>query len=90
LVRDLGIVIDNSTVVELKTKERFDASNRDSHRYDVQRSALQTGRDGDRLLGALLRDGQPIAAEAGVIGAAQLVDALDRIAAEAPAAPGAR
>jgi hypothetical protein len=31
-----------------------------------------------------------VAAEAGVIGAAQLVDALDRIAAEAPAAPGAR
>jgi thioredoxin len=38
----------------------------------------------------VLRDGQPIAAEAGVTGAAQLVDALDRIAAEAPAAPGAR
>ena len=38
----------------------------------------------------VLRDGQPIAAEAGVIGAAQLVEALDRIAAQAPVAAGAR
>jgi len=38
----------------------------------------------------VLRDGQPLAAEAGVIGAAELVDALDRIAAQAPAAAAAR
>jgi thioredoxin len=38
----------------------------------------------------VLRDGQPIAAEAGVIGAAQLVEALDRIAGQTPAAVGAR
>ena len=38
----------------------------------------------------VLRDGQPIAAEAGVFGAAQLVDALDRIAGQTPAAVGAR
>ncbi len=39
----------------------------------------------------VLRDGEPIAAQAGVIGAEQLVDALDRIAtrdAEATVAPG--
>ena len=38
----------------------------------------------------VLRDGQPVAAEAGVIGAAELVDALDRIAAQAPATAAAR
>jgi thioredoxin len=38
----------------------------------------------------VLRDGQPVAAEAGVFGAAQLVDALDRIAGRTPAAVGAR
>ena len=38
----------------------------------------------------VLCDGKPIAAEAGVVGAAQLVDALDRIAAQAPAPVGAR
>jgi thioredoxin len=38
----------------------------------------------------VLRDGKPIAAETGVIGAAQLVDALDRLAAQAPVAAGAR
>jgi thioredoxin 2 len=38
----------------------------------------------------VLRDGQPIAAEAGVFGAAQLVDALDRIAGQTPAAVGAQ
>ena len=38
----------------------------------------------------VLRDGQPIAAEAGVIGAAQLVDALDSIAGQTPAAVGAQ
>jgi thioredoxin 2 len=38
----------------------------------------------------VLRDGQPMAAEAGVIGAPQLVEALDRIAAQAPAGAGAR
>jgi thioredoxin len=31
----------------------------------------------------VLRDGEPVAAESGVIGAAQLVDALDRLAAAA-------
>ncbi len=36
----------------------------------------------------VLRDGEPVAAQAGVVGAQQLVQALDRIAAEAPdAAP---
>jgi thioredoxin len=38
----------------------------------------------------VLRDGQPVAAEAGVFGAAQLVEALDRIAGQTPAAVGAR
>ena len=38
----------------------------------------------------VLHDGKPIAAEAGVIGAAQLVGTLDRIAAHTALAAGAR
>src|SRR5262245_17698188 len=36
----------------------------------------------------VLRGGQPIAAQAGVVGAEQLVDALDRLAAATPEASG--
>jgi thioredoxin 2 len=38
----------------------------------------------------VLRDGEPVAAESGVIGAAQLVQALDRLAAAMPEPAGAR
>jgi|SRR6266540_5281399 len=38
----------------------------------------------------VLLDGEPVAAESGVIGATQLVEALDRIGAPAPVAAGAR
>ncbi|HET9094304.1 MAG TPA: thioredoxin family protein [Solirubrobacteraceae bacterium] len=37
----------------------------------------------------VLRDGEPIAAQAGVVGAEQLIDALDRLAAEPSAAQAA-
>jgi thioredoxin len=38
----------------------------------------------------VLRDGEPVAAESGVIGATQLAEALDRVGATAPASAGAR
>lgn len=61
-------------------------------KVNVDERPVLAARSGIRSIPTLvvLRDGKPIAAEAGVIGAAQLVDALDRIVAQAPAAAGAR
>ncbi len=52
-------------------------------KVDVDAESALAGRYGIRSIPTLmvLRDGQPIAAEAGVIGADQLVEALDRLAA---------
>ena len=52
-------------------------------KVDVDAEPALAGRYGIRSIPTLmvLRDGQPIAAEAGVIGADQLVEALDRFAA---------
>ena len=52
-------------------------------KVDVDAEPALAGRYGIRSIPTLmvLRDGQPIAAEAGVIGADQLVEALDRLAA---------
>ena len=135
--RKLGIVVDNSTVVELERNDSIEtletltavtlsealtrpgltvidfwapwcapcramapqferaAQLRPEYRFakvNVDDEPHLAARFGIRSIPTLvvLRDGQPVAAEAGVIGAAQLVDALDRIAPLAPAAAGAR
>ena len=51
-------------------------------KVDVDAEPAVAGAYGIRSIPTLmvLRDGEPVAAEAGVIGAEQLVDALDRIA----------
>jgi thioredoxin len=63
---------------------------RPQHRFakvDVDASPALAGRYGVRSIPTLvvLRDGEPVAAQAGVIGAEQLAQALDRIAAAIPA-----
>lgn len=52
-------------------------------KVDVDAEPALAGRYGVRSIPTLIviRDGQPIAAQAGVVGADQLVEALDRIAA---------
>ncbi len=52
-------------------------------KVDVDAEPALAGRYGIRSIPTLmlLRDGEPVAAQAGVIGAGQLVEALDRIAA---------
>jgi len=64
---------------KLRPKYRF-------AKVDVDAQPALAGRYGIRSIPMLMiiRDGQPIAAQAGVIGADQLVEALDRLAA-APA-----
>jgi thioredoxin 2 len=59
---------------------------------NVDEEPALAGRFGIRSIPAIvvLRGGQPVAAEPGVIGAAQLVEALDRIAAHTPVVAGAR
>ncbi len=54
-------------------------------KVDVDAEPALAARYGIRSIPTLmvLRDGQPIAAQAGVVGAEQLVEALDRIAAAA-------
>ncbi len=61
-------------------------------KVNVDEQPVLAARFGIRSIPTLLvlRDGQPVAAEAGVFGAAQLVDALDRVAGQTPAAVGAR
>jgi thioredoxin 2 len=61
-------------------------------KVNIDEQPVLAARFGIRSIPTLvvLRDGKPIAAEAGGIAAAELVDALDRIAAQAPAAAGAR
>jgi thioredoxin len=61
-------------------------------KVNVDQAPMLAARFGIRSIPTLvvLRDGQPIAAEAGAFGAAQLVDALDQIAGQTPAAVGAR
>ena len=55
-------------------------------KVDVDAEPALAGRYGIRSIPTLIviRDGEPIAAQAGVVGAEQLVEALDRLAA-APA-----
>lgn len=65
---------------------------RPSYRFakvDVDAEPALAGRFGIRSIPTLvvLRDGQPVAAQAGVIGADELVEALDRIAAAPPRTP---
>jgi thioredoxin len=64
---------------ELRPQYRF-------AKVDVDAEPVLAGRFGIRSIPTLmvLRDGEPIAAQAGVVGAEQLVEALDRLAA-APA-----
>jgi thioredoxin 1 len=61
-------------------------------KVDVDAEPALAARFGVRSIPTLmvLRDGHPIAAEAGVIGAEQLVEALDRIAAQGADAAAAR
>jgi thioredoxin len=61
-------------------------------KVDVDAEPALAARYGIRSIPTLmvLRDGEPIAAHAGVIGAAQLADALDRIAAAGPEGTTAR
>ncbi len=56
---------------------------------DVDAEPSLAGAFGIRSIPTLvvLHDGKPVAAQSGVIGAQQLLDALDRIAAEASADP---
>ncbi len=58
-------------------------------KVDVDAEPGLAGRYGVRSIPTLmvLRDGRPVAAQAGVIGAEQLVEALDRIAAADLSAP---
>ncbi len=58
-------------------------------KVDVDSEPGLAGRFGIRSIPTLmvLRDGEPIAAQAGVVGAEQLVAALDRLEAESAAAP---
>jgi thioredoxin len=60
-------------------------------KVDVDSEPALAGEFGIRSIPTLvvLRDGEGVAAQSGVIGAQQLVDALDRIAAETPAEPAA-
>ena len=64
---------------ELRPQYRF-------AKVDVDAEPMLAGRFGIRSIPTLmvLRDGEPIASQAGVVGAEQLVEALDRLAA-APA-----
>ena len=59
-------------------------------KVDVDAEPALAARYGVRSIPTLmvLRDGEPIAAQAGVIDVDQLVDALDRIASAAASAPG--
>jgi thioredoxin 2 len=61
-------------------------------RVNVDEEPVLAGRFAIRSIPTLvvLRDGEPVAAESGVIGAMPLVDALDRIDAATPVAAGAR
>jgi thioredoxin 2 len=68
---------------------------RPRHRFakvNVDEEPVLAARFGIRSIPTLvvLRDGEPVAAESGVIGATQLVEALDRIETATPAAAGAR
>lgn len=67
---------------ELRPQYRF-------AKVDVDAEPSLAGAFGIRSIPTLvvLHDGKPVAAPSGVIGAQQLTDALDRIAAEAPADP---
>jgi thioredoxin len=58
-------------------------------KVDVDSEPSLAGEFGIRSIPTLvvLRDGKPVAAQSGVIGAQQLLDALDRIAAKTPADP---
>jgi thioredoxin len=61
-------------------------------KVDVDAEPALAARYGIRSIPTLmvLRDGEPIAAQAGVVGAEQLVEALDRLAAASSKLPGAR
>ncbi len=60
-------------------------------KVDVDAEPALAGRFGIRSIPTLLvlRDGEPIAAQAGVVGADQLVEALDRLAGTPDTAPAA-
>ena len=71
------------------------AEQRPEYRFakvDVDREPALAARYGVRSIPTLIviRDGEPIAAQAGVVGADQLVAALDRIAASPAAAASAQ
>ena len=61
-------------------------------KVNVDEEPLLAAQFGIRSIPTLvvLRDGEPIAAESGVIGATQLVEALDRVGPATPAAAEAR
>jgi thioredoxin len=68
---------------------------RPQHRFakvNVDEEPVLAARFGIRSIPTLvvLRDGEPIAAESGVIGATQVVEALDRLGTATPVAAGAR
>jgi thioredoxin 2 len=68
---------------------------RPQHRFakvNVDEEPALAARFGIRSIPTLivLRDGNPVAAESGVIGATQLVEALDRAGGAAPVTAGAR
>jgi len=68
---------------------------RPQHRFakvNVDQESVLAARFGISSIPTLmvLRDGAPVAAESAVIGATQLVEALDRIATATPVAAGAR
>jgi thioredoxin len=61
-------------------------------KVNVDEEPLLAAQFGIRSIPTLvvLRDGEPVAAESGVIGATQLVEALDRVGSATPAAAEAR